>query len=258
MILSAARLRIGALAFAVAGAVLLAGAGRGAAAPARPVFTRADMVRLGRREASGALDARIISWTAVRTRPGDGGRVFAHVGPLTSWSHEPQVLLVVGTAVRHGRTWERVLLGIRPDGSNGWIPRYDVVLSRNPYWVDVDKTARTVTVLRNGVEQLRARAVIGKAATPTPDGIAAVYESNPQPSPNDFLGTWALPLTLFSNVLLNFGGGPGRVAIHGRGGTSLLDPVGTAASHGCIRIDNSAIDWMSRRITPGTPVDVTG
>ena len=122
----------------------------------------------------------------------------------------------------------------------------------------MSKTARTVSVYRDGVEELQVKAVIGASVTPTPDGIAAVWESDRQPSANDFLGAWALPLTLLSNVLANFGGGPGRIAIHGRGGSSLENPLGSAASHGCIRIDNSAILWMARRITQGTPVDVVG
>jgi lipoprotein-anchoring transpeptidase ErfK/SrfK len=48
---------------------------------------------------------------------------------------------------------------------------------------------------------------------------------------------------------MSFGGGPGRVAIHGRDGTSLLDPLGSARSHGCIRIDNGPITWMAE--SPG-------
>jgi lipoprotein-anchoring transpeptidase ErfK/SrfK len=184
--------------------------------------------------------------------------VFTHVGPLTSWSHEPQTLLVIGTRVVHGREWVRVLLGIRPDGSNGWIPRNDVALGLDPYWIDVDKANEIVTVFHNGQQVLKVQAVIGASLTPTPDGIAAVWESDPQPSPNDFLGSWALPLTVFSNVLQNFGGGPGRIAIHGRGGASLLNPLGTEASHGCIRIDNSDIEWMARHIKQGTPVDISG
>ena len=100
--------------------------------------------------------------------------------------------------------------------------------------------------------------MIGKPVTPTPDGLAAIYERDPQPDPQGFLGPWALPLTIFSNVLFNFGGGPGRVAIHGRDGASLNDPLGSARSHGCIRIDNSSIDWMAANISPGTPVNITG
>jgi lipoprotein-anchoring transpeptidase ErfK/SrfK len=184
--------------------------------------------------------------------------VLAHIGPLTSWSHEPQTLLVLGSRMARGHDWLRLLLGLRPDGSNGWVRRDAVVLGMTPYWVDVDKTRHMVTVRRNGRLVLTAEAVIGKAATPTPDGIAAIYERNRQPSPNDFLGTWSLPLTVFSNTLFNFGGGPGRIAIHGRGGASLLDPLGSSASHGCIRIDNWAIRWMASHLGPGTPVDITG
>jgi lipoprotein-anchoring transpeptidase ErfK/SrfK len=46
------------------------------------------------------------------------------------------------------------------------------------------------------------------------------------------------------------------VAIHGRGGASLRDPLGSARSHGCIRIPNRAVEWLARRVVPGTPVDV--
>lgn len=244
------------VALAAFGTALLATA---QAAPARsPGLEQSFIRRLASDPAGGAITARIVGWAAVRARPGFSGRVFTHVGPLTSWSREPQVLLVLGTALRDGQEWLRVLLGIRPDGSSGWIPRNDVVLATDPYWIQVDKTTRTVTVTRDGRVMLRAEAVIGKAATPTPDGIAAVWESDPQPSPNDFLGPWAMPLTVLSRVLQNFGGGPGRIAIHGRGGSSLLDPLGSAASHGCIRIDNSAIEWMASHIKPGTPVDITG
>lgn len=59
-------------------------------------------------------------------------------------------------------------------------------------------------------------------------------------------------------VLGQRGGGPGRIAIHGRDGASLENPLGSAASHGCVRVDNDQIDWMAAHIQPGTPVDITG
>jgi lipoprotein-anchoring transpeptidase ErfK/SrfK len=46
------------------------------------------------------------------------------------------------------------------------------------------------------------------------------------------------------------------VAIHGRSGALLADPLGTAASHGCIRLDNAAISWIAGRAVEGTPVVV--
>jgi lipoprotein-anchoring transpeptidase ErfK/SrfK len=65
-----------------------------------------------------------------------------------------------------------------------------------------------------------------------------------------------LSLTSFSNVLESFGSGPGRVGIHGRSGASLRDPLGSARSHGCIRISNGPVRWLARRARPGTPVRV--
>ena len=97
-------------------------------------------------------------------------------------------------------------------------------------------------------------AVVGAPQTPTPIGLFAVYELDAQPAANDFVGSWVIQLTAFSDVLDNYGGGPGRVAIHGRGGASLADPLGTARSHGCIRLDNGAVEWLARSVLPGTPV----
>jgi hypothetical protein len=50
--------------------------------------------------------------------------------------------------------------------------------------------------------------------------------------------------TAHSNVLQAFDGGDATVGIHGRGATSLLDPLGSASSHGCIRLANHGIDWL--------------
>jgi lipoprotein-anchoring transpeptidase ErfK/SrfK len=71
--------------------------------------------------------------------------------------------------------------------------------------------------------------------------LFAVSERVPQPDPNGFLGPWALLLT----------------ALHGRDGASLSDPLGTARSHGCIRISNAGIDLLARVAREGTPVVVT-
>jgi lipoprotein-anchoring transpeptidase ErfK/SrfK len=98
--------------------------------------------------------------------------------------------------------------------------------------------------------------VIGAPGTPTPRGLAAIYERNRQPDPHGFIGPWSLSLTAHSNVLESFGGGPGRVAIHGREGASLRDPLGSARSHGCVRVSSRAVTWLALRAVPGTPVDV--
>jgi lipoprotein-anchoring transpeptidase ErfK/SrfK len=102
--------------------------------------------------------------------------------------------------------------------------------------------------------------VVGKPSTPTPLGLFAIAWAIPW-HPTDFLGSWVLELTAHSNVLQEFDGGDGTVGIHGRGGASLLDPLGSARSHGCIRLANDAIDSLVRTVgasrLPGTPVQVS-
>ena len=88
------------------------------------------------------------------------------------------------------------------------------------------------------------------------ENVFAVSERVAQPEPDGFLGPWALHLTAFSPTLIDFGGGPGTVAIHGRAGASLRDPLGTARSHGCIRIPNEAIRLLARVAREGTPVQI--
>lgn len=82
-----------------------------------------------------------------------------------------------------------------------------------------------------------------------------MYDTVAQPDPRGFLGPWALHLTAFSDVLDEYGGGPGRIAIHGRCGARLLTPLGSAASHGCIRLDNRPVARLAR-LPLGTPVVV--
>ncbi|MDH4177078.1 MAG: L,D-transpeptidase [Thermoleophilia bacterium] len=202
----------------------------------------------------GAAVAKIVVRTNVRSRPGAGPIVW-RIPTTTHWGGGPQQLLVLGRALDgRGREWLRVRLPIRPNGSTGWVNADHVRLSASPYWIDVALGARTITVYRRGTVARRFGAVIGAPATPTPTGLHAIYDPIAQPSPGGFLGPWALHLTAFSNVLDDYGGGPGRVAIHGRGGASLRDPLGSARSHGCIRVDNANVVWLARHVPRGTPV----
>ena len=94
-------------------------------------------------------------------------------------------------------------------------------------------------------------AVVGKPSTPTPTGDFFVEESL-QMQAGEPGGPYALALSARSNVLQEFEGGPGQIAIHGR--ENLGGTLGTAASHGCIRLATASIDWLVSRVIPGTPV----
>ena len=58
-----------------------------------------------------------------------------------------------------------------------------------------------------------------------------------------------------SDVLQEFGGGDGQIALHGTVG--LSGGLGTFSSHGCVRFAPAAINWIARHVGPGTPVVVT-
>ncbi len=95
---------------------------------------------------------------------------------------------------------------------------------------------------------------MGKASTPTPQGEFFIEESIKLP-PGAVGAPFALALSARSNVLQEFAGGPGQIGLHGL--SNVGGTLGTAVSHGCVRLDNSAIRWLVARIGPGTPVTIT-
>jgi lipoprotein-anchoring transpeptidase ErfK/SrfK len=206
---------------------------------------------------TGADVAKVVTVAAVRPRPG-AGPIVRLLATRTSWGGSPQQLLVVGARRgADGREWLQVRLPGRPNGSVGWISQDAALVRHVRWWIDVSLSQRLVRVYRDGALVRRIRAVVGAPQTPTPIGLFAVYEPIAQPGDGGgFVGSWVLHLTAFSNVLENYGGGPGRVAIHGRGGASLADPLGTASSHGCVRIANADVDWLARTVAAGTPVRI--
>ncbi|MFA4928558.1 MAG: L,D-transpeptidase [Patulibacter sp.] len=203
----------------------------------------------------GATVARVVVAGYGRARLAST-RGMVRVGTETAWSGQNQTLLVLRGAERAGVKWVQLLLGSRPNGRTAWVRRDHVVLGTTRYWIDVSTRLRRVTVYRDGQRVRRFRAVIGAPRTPTPHTLAAIYEINRQPEPTAFLGPWVLALTAHSQVLENYGGGPGRAAIHGRAGASLLDPLGSARSHGCVRVTNADVRFLAQRVPAGTPVDL--
>jgi lipoprotein-anchoring transpeptidase ErfK/SrfK len=172
----------------------------------------------------------------------------------------PSWLLVLAAARDHeGRCWVKVRLPERPNNAAAWIDAESLLLRPTSWRIDVSLATRTLILDHAGVTIRRIRVVIGAPATPTPAGLFSIIGAWPSP-PGAFLGSWILALTAHSNVLHEFDGGDGRIGIHGRGASSLLDPLGSNRSHGCVRLANTAIDWLVHTIgptqLPGTPVRV--
>ena len=206
---------------------------------------------------ANAWVAKVLYPTVARSAPSvSHSRRLMVVSPV-SWWGTPTQLLVLGSRVdASGRPWVRVRLDYRPNGFAAWIDAEDTILFKDPWRISVSREQRTMHVYRADRLMRSFEVVVGKPSTPTPAGLFAVASELRQPNPGEFEGSWVLPLTAHSDVLQHFEGGDGQVALHGRGGASLVDPLGSARSHGCVRMDNAAIGWIAANVPIGTPVRV--
>ncbi len=170
---------------------------------------------------------------------------FEHPGPFGT----PRVFLVQEDT----GDWIRVLLPMRPNGSEGWVRDTDVKLATNPYKIDVDLSDFQLTAYRNDEEVVEAEAAIGTGGTPTPTGLFfTTILAKPESSTSPY-GRYAYGLSAYSEVLTSFAGGDGQVAIHGTNQPGL---IGSQVSHGCVRVDNATISKLARLIPLGTPVRI--
>jgi len=154
----------------------------------------------------------------------------------------------------NGARWLYVLLPGRPNGHAGWIAARDAKLTWTPWQLVVNTRARKLVVYRLGRLVAAFPAVVGRAETPTPRGRFFVEEALAL-RPGTPGAPYAFALSARSNVYQEFEGGPGQIAIHstyGIGGT-----LGTAVSHGCVRLSTSALRWIAARFGAGVPVTVT-
>jgi lipoprotein-anchoring transpeptidase ErfK/SrfK len=198
--------------------------------------------------------ARVVAPTWALAQPG-GGRTVMKVSPLAEWGGGAVQYLVLRSKVVDGYRWLRVRLPERPNNDAGWISADVTRVTTTPWRIVVSTGESSVTVERAGRAVTSFAAVVGKPSTPTPRGLFAIDEPIRQPADSE-LGPWALFLTAHSRGLDDYGGGPGRIAIHGRAGPLLADPLGTPASHGCIRIADARVSWLARIAVDGTPVEV--
>ena len=193
----------------------------------------------------------ILAGQAVRASPSGDARGVGQVASTTPITGGSTVLPVLAAGPRG---WLRVALPGRPNGHSGWIRSSATRPAITGWRVTVDLSQRLVTVLEGARVVHTFSAVVGKPSTPTPVGTFFVEEAVKMDA-DAVGGPYALALSARSNVLQEFAGGPGQIAIHGRdnvGGT-----LGTAASHGCVRLTDGAMRWLVGRVGAGTPVTIT-
>ena len=152
-----------------------------------------------------------------------------------------------------GRTWLRVRVPRRPNGTTGWVlARALGPVHRLATHLVIDRAHLVATLYKAGHAIWSSPVGVGKATTPTPRGnfwirekLVALGGSNP------IYGPYALGTSAYSS-LTDWPGG-GVVGIHGTNQPQLIPG---RPSHGCIRVPNPAITRLYQLITVGTPVTI--
>lgn len=188
----------------------------------------------------------------VRARPSADARRVEAVAARRPLTGVRTVLPLLASAGRGG-AWLRVRLPGRPNGHAGWIASRGTRADSTAWRIRVALGKRQVSVFRDGHRVRSFRAVIGAPATPTPRGGFFVEEalalSGSEPG-----APYALATSARSNVLQEFAGGPGQIALHGT--RNVSGALGNAVSHGCVRLSSRAISWLARRIGAGVPLTI--
>lgn len=188
----------------------------------------------------------------VQVQPRIHARRVESVAALRPLTGVRTVLPVLGRATsRGGKRWLHVRLPGRPNGHAGWIAARQTRGASTDWRLSLDLSARLL-VASHGRGERRFRAVVGAPATPTPTGPFFIEEALALSF--QVGGPFALATSARSNVLQEFEGGPGQIAIHGTNG--LSGALGTAASHGCIRLSTAAITWLAARIGSGVVLTI--
>jgi lipoprotein-anchoring transpeptidase ErfK/SrfK len=164
----------------------------------------------------------------------------------------PTVFGVLGKVVTRScaASWYRVELPMRPNGIVGYVRASSVELHPVATRVEVDISARRLTLYRGARPVLQATVAVGAPATPTPTGRYYVNQRLVPDDPSGPFGPGAVGISAFSDVLTGWAQG-GPVAIHG---TDEPWSIGHAVSNGCIRLPNATLVRVYRLAVAGTPV----
>jgi lipoprotein-anchoring transpeptidase ErfK/SrfK len=201
----------------------------------------------------------LLAAQSVRSGPTTGDAVVAHVKAHGTMTRARTVLPVLGQSIDStGGSWlqvrlpGRTLKGTQPPAT-GWISAANTRASATDWHLVVNRRARSVTVYNNGRRVRSYKAIVGKRSTPTPSGEFFVEENVRLPGGRSG-APFALATSARSKVFQEFEGGPGQIALHGL--THVGGTLGTAVSHGCVRLANRSISWLAARIKPGDPVTI--
>jgi len=192
--------------------------------------------------------ARVQSGDVVALHSRPFGPVVARVGAVTEFG-SPRAL---GVAGRRGRWLAVSEAGV---GANRlvWIDAGAGGLhyARTRLELDVDLSARTLTVRRDQTVLRRFGVGVGAAASPTPTGRFAVTDKLVGAQFSAAYGCCILALSAVQPNLPAGWAGGNRVAIHG---TLASSDFGRAVSAGCVHAPDSDLRYLMSIVPLGTPV----
>jgi lipoprotein-anchoring transpeptidase ErfK/SrfK len=157
----------------------------------------------------------------------------------------PTRLAVLGES----RDWLAVISAKLGNRVRGYVYRRKVDLVHDPYSLEVDRSARLLTVWRMGVELARFRVAVGAQSTPTPLGRFSITDKLTNFWPSIY-GCCVIALSGRQPVPTPGWGGGDRLAIHAGTG------IGSAVSTGCLRASTRDMRFLMRTLPLGTQVVV--
>src|SRR5919108_5388327 len=140
------------------------------------------------------------------------------------WDYRFQVLYAVGSTTGvDGRTWFRISVPMRPNGTFGWVPAASVALTPVHTAIVIHRGSRRIDVFRYDKLVLNAKVAVGAPGRETP--LGSFYVTARFVPDDPFLGVFALETSAYSKLTEWPGGG--IVGIHG---TDVPQSIGHAAS----------------------------
>ncbi len=196
--------------------------------------------------------ANAVEQAVARTRPSPNARAVTRLRYYTEDGY-PEVYVVLARYTdKHGRTWLKVRLPMRPNGRTGWVRSGALGrLHTVSTFLRVDKHRLRATLYRHGRAIWRAPVGIGKHGTETPGGHFYIRERLKVPSRSSLYGPLAFGTSAYSK-LTDWPGG-GVIGIHGTNEPGLIPG---RPSHGCVRVRNRDILRLGRLMPIGTPVRI--
>ena len=187
--------------------------------------------------------------------PSSSGTLLIHAAP-----HSNRILARVRTRTRFGSPtrlavvresgdWLAVISEKLGNRVRGYVFRPQVDLAHDPYALEVDRSARVVTVWRMGVRLSRFRVAVGAPSTPTPLGRFAITDELTNFWPSVY-GCCAIALSGRQPLPTPGWSGGARLAIHEGMG------IGAAISNGCLRATAGNMRFLMRTLPLGTQVVV--